>query len=78
VWIIFFLQRIYFQKIMNYPLLVVSYFTMFIMSTSMEEILIVLRDLEHENQEFCEFVVHLQTNQASTSLGYILATQLIC
>jgi hypothetical protein len=44
----------------------------------MEEILVVFRNLEHENQAFCESVVHLQTNQASISLGYILATQPIC
>jgi len=38
-------------------LLLVSYFTLFIMSTSMEEVLIVLRNLEHENQAFGEYVV---------------------
>jgi hypothetical protein len=34
----------------------------------MEEVLVVLRNLEHENQAFGEYVAHLQTNQASTSL----------
>jgi hypothetical protein len=34
------------------------------MSIAMEEVLVVLRNLKHENQAFCEFVVHLQTNQA--------------
>jgi hypothetical protein len=41
----------------------------------MEEILAILKNLEHENHEFREFVVHLRTNQTSTSLGYILAIQ---
>jgi len=41
----------------------------------MEEVLVVLRNLEHENQAFGEYVVHLQTNQASTSLGCISTTQ---
>jgi hypothetical protein len=45
------------------------------MSTTMEEVLAVLRNLEHENQAFCEFVVHFQTNQVLTSLGCVLATQ---
>jgi hypothetical protein len=41
----------------------------------MEEILVILKSLEHENQTFHESVVHLQTNQASTSLECISATQ---
>jgi hypothetical protein len=41
----------------------------------MEEIFVVVKNLEHENQTFHEFVVHLQTNQVSTSLGHILTTQ---
>jgi len=44
------------------------------MSIGMEEVLVVLKNLEHENQTLCEFVVHLQTNQASTSLGCVSAT----
>jgi hypothetical protein len=44
----------------------------------MEEILVVLKNLEHENQALHESIIHLQTNQASTSLGYVLATQPIC
>ncbi len=38
------------------------------MFRSMEEILVVLRNLEHENQTLCEFIAHFQTNQVSTSL----------
>ncbi len=56
-------------------LLSVSYFMVFIMFKSMEEVHVVLRNIEHENQTLCEFVVHLQTNQALTLLGCILATQ---
>jgi hypothetical protein len=41
----------------------------------MEEVLVVLRNLEHENQALREFVAHLQINQALTSLGCVLATQ---
>ncbi len=41
----------------------------------MEEILVVLKNLEQENQALCESIVHLQTNQASTSLGCILTTK---
>jgi hypothetical protein len=41
----------------------------------MEEVLVVLKNLEQENQAFREFVVHLQTNQTSTSLGCVSATQ---
>jgi len=45
------------------------------MSTTMEEILVVLRNLEQENQALCECIAHLQTNQASISLGCVLVTQ---
>jgi hypothetical protein len=45
------------------------------MFTSMEEVLVVLKNFEHENQALCEFIVHLQTNQASTFLGCIFTTQ---
>ncbi len=44
------------------------------MSTSMEEVFVVLRNLEHENQALHEFVAHLQINQASTSLGCVSTT----
>jgi hypothetical protein len=53
--------------------LLVSYFTL--NPTSIEEVFVIFKNLEHENQEFHEFIVHLQINQASTSLGCILATQ---
>jgi hypothetical protein len=46
----------------------------FIMSTSMKEV-IVFRNFEQENQALCEFVVHLQTDQAVTSLGCISTTE---
>ncbi len=45
------------------------------MSTSMEEILVVLKNLENENQTLHESMAHFQTNQAWTSLGYALVTQ---
>jgi hypothetical protein len=41
----------------------------------MEEVLGILKNLEHENQAPRESIAHLQTNQASTSLGCVLATQ---
>jgi hypothetical protein len=41
----------------------------------MEEAFVVLRNLEHENQALGEYVVHLQTNQALTSLGCVSTTQ---
>ncbi len=41
----------------------------------MEEVLVVLRNFEQENQILHEYVVHLQTNQASTSLGCISTTK---
>jgi hypothetical protein len=41
----------------------------------MEEIFLVLRNFEQENQTFREFVAHLQTNQTSTSLGCVSTTQ---
>jgi hypothetical protein len=41
------------------------------MSTSVKEILVVLRNLEQENQTLCEFVVHLQTNQGLVFLRCI-------
>jgi ABC-type uncharacterized transport system permease subunit len=41
-------------------LLLVLYFMVFIiMFTSMEEVFVVLRNLEQENQALYEFVVHL-------------------
>jgi hypothetical protein len=48
-------------------LLLVSYFTMFILFTCMEEVLVILKNFEHENQTFHEIIVHLQTNQGSCS-----------
>jgi hypothetical protein len=44
------------------------------MFIGMEKVFVVFRNLEHENQTLCEFVVHLQTNQASTYLGCVSAT----
>jgi hypothetical protein len=41
----------------------------------MEEILVVLRNLEQENQALHEYIVHLQTNHALTSLGCISTTK---
>jgi hypothetical protein len=41
----------------------------------MEEVFIVLRNLEQENQAFYEYVVHLETNQILTSLGCISTMQ---
>jgi len=40
----------------------------------MEEILVVLKNLEYENQTLHESIAHLQINQASTSLGCISTT----
>jgi hypothetical protein len=45
------------------------------MFTLMEEVLNVLRNIKLENQTLCEYITHLQTNQASTSLGCISTTQ---
>jgi hypothetical protein len=45
------------------------------MSTTVEEVFVVLRNLEHENQTLREFIVHFQTNQVSTSLGCISGIQ---
>jgi hypothetical protein len=45
------------------------------MFIAMEEILVVFRNLEHENQTLHEIIIHLQTNQVSISLGCVLATQ---
>jgi hypothetical protein len=56
-------------------LLLVSYFTTFIMSTSMKKVLTILKNLEQENQTLHESIVHLQTNQVSTSLKCISTTQ---
>jgi hypothetical protein len=71
-WIIHFLWI----EVEDYPPLVgIIYFMVFIMSTSMEEVLVVLRNLEHENQTFGEYIAHLQTNQASTSLGCVSTIQ---
>jgi hypothetical protein len=44
------------------------------MFTFVEEVFVVLSNLEHENQALHEFVVHLQINQASTSLGCVSTT----
>jgi hypothetical protein len=41
----------------------------------MEEIVVVLRNLEYENQALREYVVHLQTNQALTSLRCVSVTK---
>jgi hypothetical protein len=41
----------------------------------MEQVFAVFKNLEHENQALRESIVHLQTNQALTSLGCILTTQ---
>jgi hypothetical protein len=41
----------------------------------MEEVLAIFRNLDYENQAFYESIVHLQTNQASTSLGCISMRQ---
>jgi hypothetical protein len=41
----------------------------------MEEVIVVLRNFEQENQTLHESVAHLQTNQTSISLGCILTTQ---
>ncbi len=45
------------------------------MSTSMEEIFVVLRNFEQENQTLHDFIAHLQTNQVLTILGYVSATK---
>jgi hypothetical protein len=45
------------------------------MSTFMEELFIIHRNLEQENQTFRESVAHLQINQVLTSLGCVLTTQ---
>ncbi len=44
------------------------------MVTSMEEVFIVFRPVQQENHVFCDFVVHLQNVQASTSLGCVPMT----
>jgi hypothetical protein len=41
----------------------------------MEEVFTILRNFEHENQTFCESVVHLETNQVLTSLRCISTMQ---
>jgi hypothetical protein len=41
----------------------------------MEEVLVVLRNLEQENQALYESIVHLQTNHALSSLGCISTTE---
>jgi len=41
----------------------------------MEEVFVVLYNLHQENQTFHEFIVHLQNNQASTSLGCVSTMQ---
>jgi hypothetical protein len=42
----------------------------------MEEVFVIRKNLEHENQIFHVSIAHLQTNQALTSLGCVLATHL--
>jgi hypothetical protein len=44
------------------------------MVTSMEKVFVVFRPMQQENHAFCDFVVHLQNVQASTSLGCVLMT----
>ncbi len=39
---------------------------------SMEEVLVALRHMQHENQSFRESIAHLQGNQASTMFGNTL------
>jgi hypothetical protein len=41
----------------------------------MEEVLVVFWNLEQENQALRGFIVHLQTNQTSTSLRCVSTTQ---
>ncbi len=43
---------------------------------SMEEIFIILKNREKQNQALREFVAHLITNQGSTYLGCVSTTQL--
>jgi hypothetical protein len=42
----------------------------------MEVILAILQHVQQENQSFCDYVMHLQNNQASMSLGCIPTTQI--
>jgi len=62
------------NKLPFYFLLLLSFFVE-IMSTSIEEILIVLRNFEQENQTLRDFIAHLQTSQVLTILGYVYATK---
>ncbi len=62
------------NKLPFYFLLLLS-FCVEIMSTSMEEILVILRNFEQENQTLHEFIAHLQTTQVLTILGYVSATK---
>jgi hypothetical protein len=41
----------------------------------MEEFFVILRNLQQENQTWCESIRHLQTNQVLTSLGCFSKTQ---
>ncbi len=69
-------------KLCTTHLLLVSYFTMFIiicmyieeMVASMEEVLVALKHMQQKNQALREFVAHLQSVQASTSLGCVPMT----
>ncbi len=40
----------------------------------MEEVLVVLKHMQQENQLFRESVVHLQSTQALTSMGCVATT----
>jgi len=46
------------------------------MIASMEEIFVVLKRMQQENQSFCESITHLLSIQASTSLGCVPTTPL--
>jgi hypothetical protein len=41
----------------------------------MGEVFAILKSLEEENQTLRKFIIHLQTNQALTSLGCVSTTQ---
>jgi hypothetical protein len=41
----------------------------------MEEVFAIFRNFEQEDQTFCEYIPHLQTNQVLTSLGCASRTQ---
>jgi hypothetical protein len=42
---------------------------------SMRKVFVVFKNLEYKNQTLHESIIHLQTNQTSTCLGYIFTTQ---